>query len=297
MRAKLSKINKNNDLISVILPVYNAQNTIERAVESITKQTYLNLELIIIDDGSNDNSNFIIRNLNDDRIKKIYLKKNKGLVFCLNLGVNSSKGSYIARMDADDIALPNRLSHQIDFLKKHKLYDLVGSQLYVFEESTKNVLNIYPKSKKKYFSKLHYFSYELPHPTWMARSDWIKKYKYNENNIYSEDQELLIRASINSNYYLIEKPLLLYSKSEVVIEKKIKSIINILYRKIFHYCRNIKIYRFKLFINILFDTLYFLLRFIFYLIKVCNNRYNFFTVKNEIIDTPPEIKNLLKKIR
>ena len=74
----------------------------------------------------------------------------------------------------------------------------------------------------------------------MARSDWIKKYKYNENNIYSEDQELLIRASINSNYYLIEKPLLLYSKSEVVIEKKIKSIINILYRKIFHYCRNSK---------------------------------------------------------
>ena len=62
------------------------------------KTNYPNLELIIIDDGSDDNSNFIIRNLNDDRIKK-FIQKNKGLVFCLNLGVNSSKGSYIARMD------------------------------------------------------------------------------------------------------------------------------------------------------------------------------------------------------
>ena len=115
-RAKLDKVTFDNALISIVLPVFNAQKTLQRAINSIINQTYSVWELIIVNDGSTDGSISIIKNINDKRVKKIFLKENKGLVHCLNLGISLSKGIYVARMDADDISLPERLFCQLQFL-------------------------------------------------------------------------------------------------------------------------------------------------------------------------------------
>ena len=110
-------------LVSIILPMYNAKNYICNAVQSIIDQTYLHWELIIIDDGSNDNSlkiierNYINSNRHGKTIKLIKLKENQGIVNALNIGISECdiNSKYIARMDADDIALYNRIEKQIEF--------------------------------------------------------------------------------------------------------------------------------------------------------------------------------------
>lgn len=295
VRVKLDKIKFQNNLISIILPVYNAQKTLKRAINSILNQTYINWELILIDDGSTDNSVSIIKNLNDKRVKKNFLKKNKGLVYCLNLGISISKGDYIARMDADDISLPERLLCQLQFLKNNKKYDLVGSQAYIFDDNIKNVLNIHPKNEKKYLSENYYFSYDIPHPTWMARSKWMKKHLYHDRNVYSEDQELLIRASLNSNYYLLNKPLLLYSKNEIKLLNKLRAINNVFIKRLHNYFKFRSRYKFKIFLYIIMDILFLSIRFFYYLLDFNLSLFKSKTFKCRSINIPNKINKILKE--
>ena len=295
-RIKLNKEFSRNELVSIILPIYNAEKTVQRAIRSILNQTYSNWELILIDDGSNDTSSDIIKKLKDSRIKKIYFKTNKGLVKSLNAGIKISKGKFIARMDADDVSLPERLFHQLQFLKKNPLFDLVGSQQIIFDEDSKKMLKLYPKTKKKYFARQYYFFYKIPHPTWMARSLWLKEHLYRENNTYSEDQELLIRGSNLSNYYLIKKPLLLYSNSNILLITKLRSNKNIFIKKFLNYKNNLDLYKHRIFIYIIFDFLFFTLKTIFYLGSHLLKKYKFFSFKKQNNIISPEAKKILNEI-
>lgn len=112
-------------LVSVILPVKNAQNTILNAVNSILQQTYKSLELIIIDDNSSDNSIDLLTSIEDHRIKVI-LNKGNGIANALNTGLEIAQGEYIARMDADDISKPVRLQRQLLFAKENPQYDVIS---------------------------------------------------------------------------------------------------------------------------------------------------------------------------
>ena len=295
-RIKLNKEFSCNELVSVILPVYNAEKTLGRAIKSILNQTYTNWELILIDDGSCDASSNIIKKLKDSRIKKIFFKINKGLVKSLNAGIQISKGKFIARMDADDVSLPERLFHQLHFLKKNPLYDLVGSQQIIFDEDSKKMLKLYPNTKKKYFARQYYFSYKIPHPTWMARSLWLKEHLYRENNTYSEDQELLIRGSNLSNYYLIKKPLILYSNSNILLSTKLKSNKNIFIKKFLNYKNNIDLYKHRIFFYIIFDFLFFTLKTLFYLGSHLLKKQIFFSFKRQKNISSPEAKKILNEI-
>ena len=283
-------------MVSVILPIYNAEKTLGRAIKSILNQTYTNWELILIDDGSYDTSSNIIKKLKDNRIKKIFFKTNKGLVKSLNAGIKISKGKFIARMDADDISLPERLFHQLQFLKKNHLFDLVGSQQIIFDENSKKILKIYPKTKKEYFAKQYYFFYKIPHPTWMARSLWLKEHLYRETNIYSEDQELLIRGSNSSNYYLINKPLLLYSNSNILLSTKLKSNKNIFIKKFLNYKNNINLYKNRVFIYVILDFLFFMLKTLFYLGSPLLQKLRLFSLKRHNSITSSEAKKILNDI-
>ena len=265
MRVKLSNKIIYNDLISIVLPVYNSEKIIKRAVKSIINQTYTHWELILIDDGSIDSTISIIKKINDHRIKKLFFKENKGLVEALNTGISLSQGSFIARMDADDISFPERLACQLKFLKENKSYDLVGSQQLIFDDNTKKILKIYPTKNFFYLAQLYYFSFLIPHPTWMARSKWFKKHLYQGDNMYSEDQELLIRGSTSSNYYLIDKPLLFYSNTNVSLSKKIKANKNILIKRFNNYRNNRYIYKNKIYAYIILDISFFIIKVLLYL--------------------------------
>lgn len=107
-------------LVSVIIPVYNRENTIKRAIDSILCQTYSNLELIIVDDGSTDDTVSIINGYNDDRIRLICHKNCGGANKARNTGIANAKGEYIAFQDSDDEWLPDKLSLQIDAMESQK---------------------------------------------------------------------------------------------------------------------------------------------------------------------------------
>ena len=103
-------------IISVVMSAYNGEKWLNEAVDSILNQTFKDFEFIIINDGSNDRTYEILNSYNDKRLRIINHKSNRGLITRLNEGLDQSNGKYIARMDADDISLPERFKIQIDFL-------------------------------------------------------------------------------------------------------------------------------------------------------------------------------------
>ena len=122
------------------MPVYNAGDFLVAAIESILKQTYKNFEFIIVDDGSTDNSLKMISEFakKDKRIKVFKNKENFGIAKTINKAIQKTKGRFIARMDADDIALPKRLEKQVNFLMKNPTIGVLGSQM--FEINDKNIV-------------------------------------------------------------------------------------------------------------------------------------------------------------
>ena len=113
-------------VISVVLPVYNCADYVAEAVQSILDQTFSNFEFIIIDDGSTDGTSNVLQGFRDPRIRSI-TQENRGLAFTLNRGLELSRGRYVARQDADDISLPDRLGKQVAFLEAHPACALVGT--------------------------------------------------------------------------------------------------------------------------------------------------------------------------
>jgi glycosyltransferase involved in cell wall biosynthesis len=105
--------------ITVLMSVFNGERFLRGAIESILSQTYKDFEFLIIDDGSTDASTNIIASYRDSRIRSLRSERNLGLAASLNQGLASSTGQYVARMDADDISLPNRLARQVGFMQTH----------------------------------------------------------------------------------------------------------------------------------------------------------------------------------
>lgn len=106
--------------VTIIMPYYNTEKYLKSAIESILNQTYQNLELICIDDGSSDNSRSVVNSFSDERIVHIMNDDNHGCAYCRNQGLLSAKGEYIGFMDADDISVPNRLRKEADYLNEHE---------------------------------------------------------------------------------------------------------------------------------------------------------------------------------
>ena len=113
-------------LISLIMPLYNAENYVEEAIQSILDQTYSNFEMVLIDDCSTDNTMEKVTSFKDSRIKIIYNNKNMGIAYSRNIGLEFSSGEYIALLDDDDIALPDRFEKQVMLLTENPDIDIVG---------------------------------------------------------------------------------------------------------------------------------------------------------------------------
>ncbi len=189
----MNKSKKENQLISVIMPVYNAGDFLVSAIESIRKQAYSNWELIAVDDGSTDSSFSILKKFakKDKRIK-IYKLEHKGLSSALNFALDKIKGQYVARMDADDISHPKRLEKQLDFLLKHKEVILVGTQVKMIDEKGKKIgEKKFPTNHEKIYQMMITMM-SIQHATILARSHYFKKVGY-QNHTTAEDVSLLFK--------------------------------------------------------------------------------------------------------
>ena len=119
-------------MVSVVMPVYNGSKYLKEAIDSILNQTFTNFELIIINDGSTDNSEDIIFSYQDRRIYYLKNEHNKGICITLNRGLDNARGKYIARMDCDDISMPQRLAKQVNYLERHRDVGALGTDIITF---------------------------------------------------------------------------------------------------------------------------------------------------------------------
>lgn len=109
-----------NEKISVVIPTYNRAKTINKSIKSVLNQTYTNIEVIVVDDCSTDNTETIIKKIKDKRVKYYKLDCNKGACFARNYGIKKATGNYIAFQDSDDIFEKNKLEKQYENIKKNK---------------------------------------------------------------------------------------------------------------------------------------------------------------------------------
>ena len=165
------KNESNTPLISVVMCTYNTERFIAEAIDSVLSQTYCDFEFIVWDDGSTDNTRELVKTYKDNRIK-YYYHENTGLGMALRLACAEAKGKYIARMDSDDICLPERLSKEVDYLEKHPECVLVSSAVYDIDENGIILGRVFPCSDDKVLKGVLKFpSSMISHPMTMMRRD------------------------------------------------------------------------------------------------------------------------------
>jgi len=185
----------NQPLVSVVMPVYNGERYLKEAIESVLFQTYKNLELVVVDDGSTDASKSIISSYSDSRIRLVENTKNSGIVFTRNKGLLAAQGEYIATLDCDDIALPERIENQVNFLEKNPDYALCGSFYQIMDASGKLLGKMrMPTSNRDIVTYLTVGNCYC-NSTIMVRSNLAKELKYTTGYDIVEDYELWYRIS------------------------------------------------------------------------------------------------------
>lgn len=195
--------------ISVVMPVYNGENYLTEAIDSILSQTFTDFELLIINDGSSDRSEQIIQSYPDDRIVYIKNEKNIGLIKTLNKGLDLAKGEYIARMDQDDISHPERFSRQVALLEENLEIGVCGTWFTLFSENGKDRVIKHPESHKSIKIGLIIKSL-IGHPTVMMRKNAMNNYRYDVNYQAAEDYELWTRLIRITKFHNIQESLLQY---------------------------------------------------------------------------------------
>ncbi|WP_172400926.1 glycosyltransferase family 2 protein [Vibrio sp. qd031] len=210
-----------NPKVSVILPAFNAAATLHAAVESILRQTYTNIELICIDDGSKDSTLEVLNTFKDDSRVNIISRENRGLIASLNEGIDASTGKYIARMDADDISLEDRIEKQVNFLEAHSSVVALGGAIHEFDETGYIKVKTNPTHNEELqFHSLH----KIPiwHPTAMFRADIVKTFgvRYDAQYPHAEDAKFWFELSKLGELANLEDVLLNYRRSDEQASKK-----------------------------------------------------------------------------
>lgn len=194
------------------MPVYNGEKYLKEAIESILNQTFKDFELILVNDGSTDSTEKVIQTFSDPRIVYIKNEGNLGLSKSYNRAIGIARGTYIARMDADDVSMPKRFERQLSFLKRHPHVDIVGSSISFIDErgKVKGFRGRQEDHLQIKFSSL--FSTPMMHPTIMGKVAVFKTHPYNESLHNSEDYDLWSRLLFETSTHFanIWEPLLKY---------------------------------------------------------------------------------------
>ncbi|SET25538.1 Glycosyl transferase family 2 [Salinibacillus kushneri] len=211
-------------LVTVFIPMYNCEGYIGQALESILNQTYANLEILLIDDGSTDQTVEIVTKYNDNRIKLIQNKENKGIPYTRNLGVEQANGKYMAIMDSDDIALSNRIERQVYFMERNQDIDAIGTYYQMIGGRLKRVKKSNITSPEEIKVSLLFFS-PISNPSSMIRLRTIKKHnlKYNLNYFVAQDYGMWLQISKVGKLAILPEVLLQYRTGHTNITKRTKT--------------------------------------------------------------------------
>lgn len=211
--------------VTVLMTVYNNEKYLQTAIFSILNQTYKDFELIIINDGSTDDTEKIILSFKDSRIRYIQNNKNIGISKSLNKGIKLSKGKYVARMDGDDICHPTRLAKQVLFLDTHQDHGLLGSWYYIIDYNGA-LISVQRNSTEDAELKLSMiFSNQFLQSSILIKTDLIKELMYDEKLEVCEDYDLWLRCLDKTSVTNFPEELLTYrwhgSNTCITKQKKI----------------------------------------------------------------------------
>lgn len=181
-------------MISVVIPIRNAEKTVEVAVRSVLSQSVQDLELLCVFNGCTDNSIKVVNSIKDPRIK--ILESEPGIVPALNEGLRFAKGDLIARQDADDLWLPDKLQIQLNFLKKNIEIDILGCQMKVVDENHKHIRNTdYPLDHDEIVRNLLNSTNVIGHPSVVFKKKILNKCAgYFDLFPLAEDMDLWVRC-------------------------------------------------------------------------------------------------------
>lgn len=182
--------------VTVLLPVYNAAGFIAQTIESILAQTFTDFELLLINDGSSDESVKIIEQFNDSRIRLVLNERNLGLIETLNRGAALARGKYIARMDADDVALPQRLEKQVAFLNQHSGIHIVAAFVDFINtdgEVTGSWSTDRAANTEAAIQAMMPQTNCIAHPAVMIRTETLRQFLYSPAQKGAEDYDLWLR--------------------------------------------------------------------------------------------------------
>jgi glycosyltransferase involved in cell wall biosynthesis len=204
-------------LISVIVPTYNRDFLLQRAVKSVIHQSYNNLEIIIVDDASIDNTEKIIRKLRneDNRVRYIKIKTNQGAATARNIGIKKSNGDFIAFQDSDDIWIHDKLEKQMNFFEKNPSIKMVYTRVVSFGKKT---IKLVPSNRKKntagkLFSELLKSNF-IDLPSVMIRKEILIKYPFDPKLQRLQEWDMWLRISPSINIGYINEVLLISNFSE-----------------------------------------------------------------------------------
>lgn len=233
----------NGGLVSVVLPLYNRENTIERAIRSILNQTYADVEVLVVDDCSSDKSVDIVTKIDDDRVRLIRLKENGGACKARNRGIEEAKGAYIAFQDSDDEWLPEKLKNQLEALKK----DETDINFCAFNRVSKRKIekipdkNVeVPKRNEEFVKKLLEENF-ISTQTILAKREVFKNVRFDENLPRFQDWDLAIRLAMGySISYLNESLVNVYIQNDSITKNGEKGIraLEIILKKYWDICKD-----------------------------------------------------------
>jgi glycosyltransferase involved in cell wall biosynthesis len=210
--------------VSVLIPVFNGQEFVGECIDSILSQTYENFELLVVNDGSTDLTEAIVLSRNDKRIRYLKNRRNLGIVKTLNKGLYLSEGKFVARMDADDISLPDRLEKQISYLVDNPDVDILGAGIILNEhESMDNHREVSSVIKNEHHRVSLLRSNPLAHPTVVFNRESLlnNKLYYDRESQLAEDYKLWADSSINNlNIESLTDKLLLYRVHEKQLSRQ-----------------------------------------------------------------------------
>ena len=197
-------------LVTISMPAFNSERYIAEAIESVLAQTYTNFELIIVDDGSTDGTREIINRYQDPRIIKIFSEKNQGLIATRNKIASIARGKYLALLDADDRAFPERLQLQVDFLEKDGI-DICGADHWTLNQSNGAIKPSKQRHSNADIHALLTVCSPLCNPAIMGKLEVFKRFPYKTSYMHAEDYCLWTEIALAGYHFAnIEKKLIVY---------------------------------------------------------------------------------------
>jgi glycosyltransferase involved in cell wall biosynthesis len=206
-------------LVTIGMPVYNCERTVAESIASILNQTCEDWELVVYDDGSRDGTLGVARGFSDPRVRVVEGGANRGLPACLNEVIATSKGEYFARMDGDDIAYPDRLERQLEYLRIHRDVDLLGGSILVFRGDGEALGARRSALVHEEICSHPMSGIPVAHPTWLGRTAWFRANPYNADMVRMEDWELLYRTYRNSKFANLEEIVVAYREESLSLRK------------------------------------------------------------------------------